>query len=834
MNASFVLDCLITQTWQVMLIGVVVWVVARWWTRDRPHLSHALWLLVLVKCVTPPLWSSPTSPFSWRPSTTSPVVDSESIHPPGKASAPMVRFQTVGKTNQVGNAFFDGNPESKRSTVWQSPTMPTLCVALWVLGMSAVILIAITRWFLLWRLVQRQNISTPNELRVRVQKLAATLRVTRRVQVRVLESPIGPAVVGWFRPTILLPRSLIERNQLRHRDLLIVHELIHVRRGDLWFAALQTIAQAVLWFHPIAWLAGGQLRKESERFCDEETIADFRCSPASYARMLLDVLEAKHGLRVFPASPGVRPVDITANRLERIMRLGNGIHKDRRWWNVAVMVLGTVVVLPGAASDNGQNADKVTGSVGNELETAAIDENWNLDKQIILETKLIQMPTRLLDELKLAWVEDADQTEHCVLSDEDHDTLTKALSEKTDVTTKSSPRVTTFDGQNASIEQSQRRTFVKSWKPFEGQANITVTTMSPVTEDVTYGWKMQSKATCREDSEGIRVSVHIEQTSIVSVETSVFTYEHDIGGEPHPIQLPKTETNELKADVDLEVGGALVFHEPDDRGNTQLTTVRCVAVLDTPEIKEHVGGVRDPRPAPAIKTPTAIPFDSGAMQLQEPPVANVYVDCGFDFTREELELIASRHDQIGFDSVRIRNGRLHVLAQELARVEAARWMIESKIPRQVLVIRGGNDDETSNHDLLVSAMRACGIPCRFEGDVNYTIQREHVELQASPLEVTYSDQQITFRLKGDQGEIRAEFDSDETFALFQGKVILEIAEWRATVDSLEMDESGCVLRGNMLIERQDGSSRPILKSGEVRIDYDFESLEDVIASLTKE
>ena len=56
---------LLAQAWQITLLIVVVAGINRWLSRKRPHLAHALWLVVLVKCVTPPMWSSPSGMFCW-------------------------------------------------------------------------------------------------------------------------------------------------------------------------------------------------------------------------------------------------------------------------------------------------------------------------------------------------------------------------------------------------------------------------------------------------------------------------------------------------------------------------------------------------------------------------------------------------------------------------------------------------------------------------------------------------------------------------------------------------------------------------------------------------
>ena len=51
--------------WQVTAVVLCVAVLVRLLGRTRPHLAYLLWLLVFVKCVTPPIWSCPTGVFSW-------------------------------------------------------------------------------------------------------------------------------------------------------------------------------------------------------------------------------------------------------------------------------------------------------------------------------------------------------------------------------------------------------------------------------------------------------------------------------------------------------------------------------------------------------------------------------------------------------------------------------------------------------------------------------------------------------------------------------------------------------------------------------------------------
>ena len=113
---------------------------------------------------------------------------------------------------------------------------------------------------------------------------------------------------------MLLPQAVIDGKSDAELELILAHELIHVRRGDLWFGLLRSVVELLWWFHPLVWWAARRASREAE------DAATKRCWPSCsavgrYSRCLLDVLEAKHQLRSVPACPGVRGIEITQGRL---------------------------------------------------------------------------------------------------------------------------------------------------------------------------------------------------------------------------------------------------------------------------------------------------------------------------------------------------------------------------------------------------------------------------------------------------------------------------------------------------------------------------------------
>lgn len=397
MSSVSLLNALTAQVWQVSAIAVLALIIVRYFGKNRPHFAHCVWAIVLIKCLIPPIWSSPIGAFSQiqtglqtqlaRTGATtvpeqdrvpnnanagreSPVVTVELEDATPTASAPRLTVATPSLAARP--------PMATQQSTW---SFRSVLIVIWGLGIACTVLTAILRYARFWRHVGAQAKDPAlgtEKLEQLVDVLSCRLKLSGQVRLQVVEGAIGPAVFGLWRPTILLPAAIIENKSVKQIEPIIAHELVHIRRGDLWWALVQSLATAILWFHPLVWLASRMLTRESERSCDEETVANLSCSPATYARSLLDVLEKKHQLHIAPALPGVRPVDVTRNRLERIMKLGHGSHKQTPWWVWAVFIASFAIVLPGGriltAQDTPQKNRKSSkqSEIGKALPRAAI------------------------------------------------------------------------------------------------------------------------------------------------------------------------------------------------------------------------------------------------------------------------------------------------------------------------------------------------------------------------------------------------------------------------------------------------------------------------------
>jgi beta-lactamase regulating signal transducer with metallopeptidase domain len=394
----------VTQIWQVTLLAIFVWIVTKTCCKRRPHLGHALWLLVLIKCVVPPVFGSSASVYSWLMTHDNPNVvadqfveatpqtaDAHSAFPKPKIliakpaeTAPVVpivnpAFQTppsivtvkqgtptivepVGsvqrivaksKTPQAVAIPVVNSIRTARSVparaMSPTPVGYSWIIKAWLLGAAMFFAATVLRYLRFRSWINRQTEVEATDIESQVLTLAKKLRLRRKIRVNVVDAEFGPAVVGLVRPMIVLPNSIVAGNTAEELEPILGHELIHLRRGDIYWSVLQVVACSLMWFHPLVWLASRNVTRETEKCCDEETIANFQCDRANYARVLVDILEQKSRLRIAPVAPGVRPTDITSSRLERIMNSDNGTCRRTPRWIWALTLLIAIVVLPGAA-----------------------------------------------------------------------------------------------------------------------------------------------------------------------------------------------------------------------------------------------------------------------------------------------------------------------------------------------------------------------------------------------------------------------------------------------------------------------------------------------------
>jgi uncharacterized protein (TIGR03435 family) len=170
---------------------------------------------------------------------------------------------TAGGNASTGSTF---------AAVWPERVLPPV-VMLWLAGALGFWARLVGGWMTAARLCTRRAHTPPSEWQQALDCLAARLRVGQRVQLLVSELVETPAVVGWLRPVVLVPIGAFAGLPAEHLEALLLHELAHVRRHDYLVNMLQSIAEALLFYHPAVWWISRQIRAERELCCDDLAVA---------------------------------------------------------------------------------------------------------------------------------------------------------------------------------------------------------------------------------------------------------------------------------------------------------------------------------------------------------------------------------------------------------------------------------------------------------------------------------------------------------------------------------------------------------------------------------
>ena len=103
-----------------------------------------------------------------------------------------------------------------------------------------------------------------------LQRRMGIARVVRYCECFFLEAP---AVIGWFRPVVLLPLTALSGLSEEQLAAVIAHELAHIRRLDSFVNLFQIAAETLLFYHPAVWWLNKRIRAERENCCDDAALA---------------------------------------------------------------------------------------------------------------------------------------------------------------------------------------------------------------------------------------------------------------------------------------------------------------------------------------------------------------------------------------------------------------------------------------------------------------------------------------------------------------------------------------------------------------------------------
>ena len=314
------------NSWQAALVASAVLLVqAILGKRLGSGWRYGLWSLVAIRLLLPAAPASKTSVYN--------VVSPATVYAPMPVRTAL-GFQGDVEPAPAASAATPLPVLSAPPAVTPKPTIPaprfdwkaSLTLA-WLAGAAwflARLCIATRR---LTNSIRRNGRAPSANLTLILREAAATLRMREPAVIETAAVDV-PAVTGLLRPVVAIPVDLEDRFTRDEIRFLFLHELAHIRRGDLWTNLLARVLNALHWFNPLLWYASRRMRHDRESACDARVLGTQEPkSRDAYGHTLIKVLEGMQTAPRHAAAVGI--LEGNGQFRERLLRIAGYVKPSR-------------------------------------------------------------------------------------------------------------------------------------------------------------------------------------------------------------------------------------------------------------------------------------------------------------------------------------------------------------------------------------------------------------------------------------------------------------------------------------------------------------------------
>jgi bla regulator protein BlaR1 len=258
--ARHVIETVWRSSWQAAVIALLVLAV-QLLLRDKlpPRWRYNLWLLVLLRLLVPVTPPAKFSLFNLAPREQVPV-----------ETVPLATPIALDPSSPAAAAT-TSPPQPPRA---DANRWPLIIASLWAAGAAAMLLRITWASFRLSHSIRRMRRVSDAEIVALVHRCSEEMHVARvPIVLRSSNAVAAPALMGFWRPRLLLPAHVLDTFAPAELRLIILHELAHLKRGDVAANWLVSVLQSLHWFNPILHVAFARLRSDRELAADDMVLS---------------------------------------------------------------------------------------------------------------------------------------------------------------------------------------------------------------------------------------------------------------------------------------------------------------------------------------------------------------------------------------------------------------------------------------------------------------------------------------------------------------------------------------------------------------------------------
>lgn len=278
-----------------------------WWI-------YSLWLLLIFRMLIPWGIGTPLSVFNYVPTPPKndsymPYLMEHRINMPFiqngfgiKSTAPA---HTEPSYEPSGSHTRSDNSEVMKTADFDFSLDKTL-LFLWFTGMLIFSIATIYKNLKFWLIIRGEKPISDRYVLDLFSKCISMFGIRKKVKIIVTDGVKSPAIFGYFKPQLLLPKDFFITLDKDELNCVFLHELGHLKRHDIAVSWLVTVFQIIYWFNPLVWHAFHHLRADQEAACDAFVLSKIKqVRPTDYAQTIVNLLERFVQNRQLPSLAGI-------------------------------------------------------------------------------------------------------------------------------------------------------------------------------------------------------------------------------------------------------------------------------------------------------------------------------------------------------------------------------------------------------------------------------------------------------------------------------------------------------------------------------------------------
>ena len=237
-----------------------------------------LWLIVLVRLCVPVTINSSMS-----------VLNLFSTWQTAQANNQHATL-TFGEKLPFDIASYASHISENVALISYSNYVKSALVIIWAIGAISILYLQLKR---IYRLNEKLKFCKELNSREMLDILEANkrkLNIKTQVKILLCDTVKSPATHGFSKPCILMPTAFAISKDYSQQNMILLHELCHIKRADIFVKYIWMLAKALYWFNPLVWIACKRAGDSIELCCDQKVIMILGCNKRfDYGQALIDI-----------------------------------------------------------------------------------------------------------------------------------------------------------------------------------------------------------------------------------------------------------------------------------------------------------------------------------------------------------------------------------------------------------------------------------------------------------------------------------------------------------------------------------------------------------------